>query len=105
MPRRRATLPPPRLAATTEIGPSVRFRTAAGLTRFYSEAVLENTKQRLLREASVLMGHGELSHRLEVSERDLLAWIEGRGTMPNATRLRLARVLDGWTARSAGSGK
>jgi len=58
--------------------------------------VLQETKQRLLREASGLMGQSELSHRLEVPERELQAWISGLGTMPNSTLLRLSRVLDNW---------
>jgi DNA-binding transcriptional regulator YiaG len=61
-----------------------------------STAVSETTKQRLLREATQLLGQHELAARLKVAESLLEAWISGDATMPDGKLLILAGVLDTW---------
>ena len=56
----------------------------------------ETTKQRLLRQASALIGLRELATRLQVPESLLEAWIRGDVTMPNRSFLNLANALDSW---------
>ena len=57
---------------------------------------METVKQRLLREASALMGKPELAQRLKVSEQQLADWIGGEAKMPDRKLLVLADVLDSW---------
>ena len=60
---------------------------------------METVKQRLLREASALMGKPELAQRLKVSEQQLADWIGGEAKMPDRKLLVLADVLDRWAGR------
>jgi len=63
---------------------------------------VETVKQRLLREASALMGKSELAQRLKVSEQQLADWIGGEAKMPDRKLLVLADVLDRWAGRQNG---
>ena len=63
---------------------------------------METVKQRLLREASALMGKPELAQRLKVSEQQLADWIGGEAKMPDRKLLVLADVLDRWAGRQNG---
>ena len=62
---------------------------------------METVKQRLLREASALMGKPELAQRLKVSEQQLADWIGGEAKMPDRKLLVLADVLDIWAGRQS----
>jgi hypothetical protein len=63
--------------------------------------VTQTTKQHLLLKAAGLMGKEELADRLDVSESLLEKWIGGDAIMPDRKLLKLANVLDAWSASQA----
>ena len=59
----------------------------------------QNEKQRLLAEAAKLMGREKLAAGLKVDLEVLVAWTEGRSTMPDSKLRALGDLMAKWASR------
>ena len=62
-------------------------------------ALVQKTKQKLLKQAAELMGKDELALRLKVAPHLLEAWMSGQATMPDGKLVVLANVLDQFSTK------